>query len=105
MTQLCELGSNRASFPGGVELEQLGDGSQPGKATQTCPLASNAVPHGSLPGVENSLKLLMLEAKDDCPRDRMDDPNAKIMLAATIERAAQKVRTFLVICFIYGLDS
>jgi hypothetical protein len=52
------LGSYRASWPGGVPLEQLGDGSQPGMATQTRPVASNAVPHGKLPGTQKSVMLV-----------------------------------------------
>src|SRR6516162_1175856 len=59
--QVLVLGSNRPILPGGVEAEQLGDGSQPGMATQTFPLLSKVVPQGSPPGAAKSVTLLMLD--------------------------------------------
>src|SRR5579862_4191967 len=43
-------GSNSPNVPGGVVDGQLGARSQPGMATHTWPRASNAVPHGNVPG-------------------------------------------------------
>src|SRR5690348_1151858 len=56
--QFLVLGSNKASLPGGVEREQFVPRSQPGIATQTRSVPSNAVPQGSLPGTLYSVTLL-----------------------------------------------
>jgi hypothetical protein len=78
--KLLLAGSNNASLPGGVELAQLGAGSQPGMATHTRPLPSNAVPHGSLPGTKKSVTLLR-------PAARADDSGPTMSVPATRSRA------------------
>jgi hypothetical protein len=96
VTKLFEDGSNKAIFPGGVEDPQWGEGSQPGIATHTRPLASKAVPQGSDPGVPKSVTDVTPEARaEELPspatRDRDRATNARA--ATGRAKAAVVLRT------------
>src|SRR5439155_26288919 len=96
VAQFSALGSNKASLPGGVELEQLGARSQPGRATQTCPLLSNAVPQGLPPGTEYSVILLILDASAACALVGIVVHAMKRALTATTATIIRKTMILLI---------
>src|SRR5690242_9769295 len=82
-------GSNSSILPAGVPGGQVGCGSQPGTATQTCPLLSKAVPQGSVPaGRYQSCEVRGgLSAKTAWPIPRKRVPTT---LAANTTRASDR---------------
>jgi hypothetical protein len=97
VTQLCDVGSNNPSLPGGVPLAQDGEKSQPGIATHTRPLPSNAVPHGSMPGTGYSVMLLIPAADAVDPNVPTTVLTARNAAAKTNAPAAVVDRIFLVL--------
>src|SRR5579859_1005947 len=83
--QLDVDGSNSSIFPAGVPTGQVGCGSQPGTATQTCPLLSKVVPQGSVPdGRYQSCEVM----EGLCARAAWPTPTKRVltMLAANTTR-------------------